>query len=478
MGNFTLDRLGPSTASEMDREVTSYEELPEDLKASLEHWLNIFSDSGFDDDKSTPVNPDEARSAFVALIEMSAKFEAADPQFISDKIALLAATSSTYEGGLENPELQSSFMRALAIYHSDKLASTLVKVQRAAREDIQRYRQPKAESPEYSGFAKLLEHYDVSDTVARKILASWSSYNPIGSLNHEEVTALYGSLEQQQLATSSLENQISFRLFAQLKALVSYIERYGSEEAQKMHKTFGTCNFIRYSDGDILHEQLEQWSDTTKRPKKLVFSSTDDNNGALDKLDVPPSSDPALVTFLFEFSSRTELAKEIVAVGNRERQAGRDPLKEPTVEEVYISAHGNVGILQTGRGELITTKDFESAEASRKKLQPASDVRLQVGQNDWISSRDFSGAHANDFSKHLGNKYEIFLTACNTGVDVAKGMSLAQNLSNQVGITVHAPHRPVYGWQPKDNKTGDFMFEGRAGKAEDKFPATRFTPQN
>ncbi|HTE57952.1 MAG TPA: hypothetical protein VK694_04365 [Verrucomicrobiae bacterium] len=204
---------------------------------------------------------------------------------------------------------------------------------------------------------------------------------------------------------------------SQVRALSKLIEAYSLQEATYMVETFGIQNFNRYKP-EQLHKQFVDWTSGRVAPRNLVISAQGDHNSFMSNIGSEYTSQLKQEgLFFFEAGSATELAKIAVAVGQRERNANR----EPDLQNVIIAAHGEYrGLILGPRGEALSIFQY-------------------IHQ---INSRGQVGARPNTFTKHLGNSYRIILHACST----AGEGGIAYHMRDTHDRTISsASHRVVVG---------------------------------
>lgn len=187
----------------------------------------------------------------------------------------------------------------------------------------------------------------------------------------------------------------------EILALVEYASLYGDAEATQLHQTFGIRHFSRYEHKQ-LHGQLVSWNAGEDLPEHIVVVAEEDWNGAFaspkrwrtmfDGDIWPEDQSSQLGIYFFEAASGKDVAEVAVDIGNRERQAGRDPLDVDPVKTFTIAAHGSSGSLffSSKKGGRVLSQDYEQT------LKSEADIS------------------ENDYKKHLGKDFEVILYACET----------------------------------------------------------------
>jgi hypothetical protein len=240
-----------------------------------------------------------------------------------------------------------------------------------------------------------------------------------------------------------------------------YQETYGTGELLALHNTFGIVNFTR-GTGEQFHNQMLRWNGlyknkqgdlakhkTMPRPRNVLVAATDDHNGAFGKAAEKFFDDfGESGSFYFEASSKAELSRAIVKVGDRERQAGRDPMQDPSVRNVIVAGHGAPDIIQLSRFDTFDLEAYVAAMMGMNKLN-------DLGGN----------AVPNEYSRHLGNLYRVILHACSTGRAVPVAMNISQMIHAVTGAPVESPPADSYGYN-YTRSTGKVRFKVKNAQGE------------
>jgi hypothetical protein len=256
--------------------------------------------------------------------------------------------------------------------------------------------------------------------LAERLFVSWITYNPdrtYGLEDHKNARV------SDQIMESTAEARQD-RMRKYLEAAADYIEQYGAEEFTEIVTTFGIHNFHRYPKM-LLHGQLELWRNPVVRPSSIVITAHDDWNDAFRSIGQHGNPLNSGTTFYFEVNNPAAAGKALIAVGNRERRAGRDPRRDSRIEHVFVSAHANPAGMLFGRdGGLLHVDDFENAAAKRQNVS----------------------ARPNNYRRHIGGAARFVLKACSAAKDVSEGVNIAQALSQGHGnLTVVAANAMTYG---------------------------------
>lgn len=281
------------------------------------------------------------------------------------------------------------------------------------------------DKPKLSDIPKLeafFKNLGIDPETASLMFASWSTYDAIRKGDEDP----FGFVSDKQIywiQVDAIEN-----ILKKVRSLKEVEHYYGKDELREIIEVFGILNFHRYPI-DQLHFQLQEWKSGAIPPSHIVITGLHDWNGAIDNSNwgiiYSLMGDSGI--YFFEAGSAAQIAKIAVAVGNRERANGRDPLKTNSVENVIIAGHGNPDDLELGlNGEKISVQDFKDSQKKRGKIR----------------------ARLNTYKKHLGNKFRIILHSCETGGKSEKNDSnIADSISKTHDVQVDAPDSVVSGIQ-------------------------------
>ena len=264
---------------------------------------------------------------------------------------------------------------------------------------------------------------------------SWNSYDPLGAIlsNKHEEDPDYVCLPADKEAAVSAG---SMHIREHTEALQAYAEAHGNNELAYIIETFGIVNFREY-DPVALHEQLESWKANESSYENIVITTRSDWNGAFTRREanLKPVLGPS--TVYLEAGSSIDIAKALVAYGNRERAGGRNPLAEAPVKNIIISGHGSPdGILLGSDGQQLDIYQYMKREKMRNRLNN----RIQDGEPVPVGS-----SRINDYRRHLGSEFRIILDACSTDGNAWGSTNLAQTLTEQHAANTAGYSAPTYG---------------------------------
>jgi hypothetical protein len=252
-----------------------------------------------------------------------------------------------------------------------------------------------------------LKSFGLDDETVQMIFGSWSSYSAIQK-------RLYENGDRETITSADIETVVpeqGKQLRRQLTRLTDYAEAYGNDEVKSIIETFGIVNFIRYKP-EQLHNQLISWQSGETVAHNIVISARSDWNGAIS--DAGESFERVFGQdgyFCFEANDSLALARIAVAVGNRERAAGRDPETLNAIDNFVIDAHANpYGLLLGVNGEHLDAVDYVKSSLDERR--------------------------ANTYARHLGNKFRIILKACSTAGEVSYGKNIAESISEHHNVVV------------------------------------------
>ncbi len=238
-------------------------------------------------------------------------------------------------------------------------------------------------------------------------------------------------------------------LYQQATALHTYYESYGRHTAEgqdknelaRLFETFGIVNFVRGTPQDF-HGQMQRWEGTIPGAEGVLeptehinVACTDDPNTAFvsaAKNFFATFSKKG--SFYFEASSVRRVGRAFVQVGERERQAGRNPEADNLVKDVILSGHGNVDLIAFGKKEYLEVMRFAAALRGINEF------------NDTEGNKAF--ASFNTYAQHIGTTYRLILDAClvNADVDTQFSINISQLLENMYGVPANASKRKTYGY--------------------------------
>jgi hypothetical protein len=308
-----------------------------------------------------------------------------------------------------------------------------------------------------------LNRLGIPDNVARKMHSSWMSFRGSDLIKALTPTEPRNFTEDEKHMAQALEVNA---VVAQIEAIQRFVKAYGIARLQRVHETFRTVDFARY-DEDQLDAQLTRWDNLEEPVVNITALGLDDPGTALEWAGSHARSRFGEAgQFVFEFSSKKELWEISQRVGERERAAGRDPLKDPNVENFLIETHGNQKAIFTG---LHTNKDGFVGMDEDGYLTP-----------DIISLADYNAAARldvapNTYQKHLGNRFRVILFSCLTGGKVKplrlagkEGLVERSNIAQRIHGWHDAPTvaPPAAVWGAEIKKDGTVRFLGKFEKSD------------
>ncbi|MGB3094579.1 MAG: hypothetical protein WBB49_01665 [Microgenomates group bacterium] len=263
--------------------------------------------------------------------------------------------------------------------------------------------------PDLQQFPKIIGRFQelgIDQSTAQRMFQSWSTYSAASRITYkdeEESSRTLTSQEKQR----AIEDQVK-HMTNEVAAITSYADIYGKAELNEIIQTFGLYNLSLY-EVPHLHKQLLQWKTGDTPITNIVIGARTDWNGSSSNLgndSIRAMGDEDAI--FFEAGSEFEIAKILIAVGNHERQFGRDPLQTNAIRNVLIHAHANARGLALGpEGEDLDLHDYLDAEKRQAKIK----------------------GRANDYRKHLGNNFRILLQACSTAGETADGINIANRIA-------------------------------------------------
>lgn len=266
-----------------------------------------------------------------------------------------------------------------------------------------------------------LEELGLDLGTRQSIFASWASCQPLAIVMEG---SKHSSLRQDDIEKAAAG--MADYLCQQLESVMQYAEKYGLEEIKDIVEIFGIHHFSRYT-ADQLHFQLTNWEDpkAANPVRHIVITTHDDWNTAMSGTGRALGEQlPRENTIFFEASSPTEMARQIVAVGSRERRAGRDPEKLNMVENVIITGHGSPELIVLGE---------QTGELSIGTYQTAAEGRERIN------------ARINTYRRHLGSNFQVILDSCSTAGIKVRENNIATEISDGHDTLVHASPVSIYG---------------------------------
>ncbi|MFO0955013.1 MAG: hypothetical protein U0526_00505 [Candidatus Saccharibacteria bacterium] len=278
-----------------------------------------------------------------------------------------------------------------------------------------------------------LKELGLNDEQQAAIFSSWASYQPIPLVLDESKHKAIRGDDAERIAAS-----MANYLCSELGDLTEFVELYGPEETAEIINTFGIHHFGRY-EPEQLHYQLINWHDPglVNPMRNIIISPHDDWNAAMGGTGKAVGAELAREnTVFFEAGSATEIARHIVAVGNRERRAKRDPEQFNLVENVIITGHGTPEKIVLGPEETGISLDmYAAAEEGREKVN----------------------GKINTYRRHLGSKFQVILDSCSTAGATLRGGNIATEISDSHDALVHASPATVYG-ASKQIENGEVVY--------------------
>ncbi len=283
-----------------------------------------------------------------------------------------------------------------------------------------------------------LSRAGLSPDVAKDIFATWNSYPALSADPSRLGDPSNSSVSPQDVEEATLKQRAM--ISSQVEALIGYADEYGKDELASIITTFGIHNFSRYRPGQ-LHQQLMDWNDPSKSFENVIVSAVADWNGTLSRAGSQLMSQKSDSSIYFEAGGPTSLAKDLVAIGDRDRAYGRDPLKDSSVKNVIIYGHSNSDIIQLGvNGEGITVSDYVEVPGNKTGIKTGIKSRL------------------NDYRRHLGNDFRLILKSCSTTGSPSGVRNIAETLSDEHGVKVAGSPLPTTG-EIIINPDGEVFFQ-------------------
>jgi hypothetical protein len=249
-----------------------------------------------------------------------------------------------------------------------------------------------------------LESLGIEPERQKLLLEAWSSFIP------------------QSIKNNTYNREKSAYIVNEIMALRDYIDVYGIEELKSVMDTFGITYFKRYKK-ESLHQQLIDWQEGAIEPVDIAITAVYDHNGALGDIESEVSGtnkDNKGILF-FEARDSLQMAKFLVAIGNRERNNGRNPEQTGSVKNLVILAHGSPDSIALGsRSQRLATGDYEKPDSKLKK-------------------------EINTYRNHLGNNFKVILVACSTAGVNGIDRNLAETISDEHDTLVDASMTTIYG---------------------------------
>jgi len=299
-----------------------------------------------------------------------------------------------------NSEYAKAFERGLVPVAASGLASSADRALRPRFEDM-------------PTLAAEFDQSGLTDEAAREMFDTWTEFSAFSMLR-------FNSGAKPEVSSGELmsveKNQCEM-IASQVEAFTDYADSYGANELNSVINTFGIRNFRRYRPGQ-LHNQLASWDDGSATYENVIIAAQSDWNGAVKDVGSDFTSQIGSSAVYFEAGDSTSLAKDLVAIGSRDRANGRDPLKEGTVKNLIIHGHANPdGLLLGSRNDVnegIDVADFIDLDTKRAKIH----------------------GRANDYTRHLGPNFRVILQACSTAGTPKGGRNIAETLSQEHNLSV------------------------------------------
>lgn len=276
----------------------------------------------------------------------------------------------------------------------------------------------RALKPRYEDMPTLAAEFTkagLSDEAGRAMFDTWTEFAAFGAMRHELGDKATPEVSAYQLAEVAKTQTEMFA--SQAEAFTGYCDRFGADELRSVMDTFGIRNFRRYKP-DQLHDQLVGWNDGKEPYENVIIAAQSDWNGAIKDVGSELTAQIGRSAVYFEAGDSASLAKDLVAVGNRDRAHGRDPLRGGTVKNLIIHGHANPNSILLGGGKdnngEIHVRDFITLSAKRARID----------------------GRANDYRQHLGPDFRVILQACSTAGTPTSGLNIAETLSNEHNVEV------------------------------------------
>ncbi|HTE57789.1 MAG TPA: hypothetical protein VK694_03510 [Verrucomicrobiae bacterium] len=281
----------------------------------------------------------------------------------------------------------------------------------------------KSELTDFKVFESYLSKLGLGHERAFSMFASWNTKRPL----ENEIYDLELGMERDSQLAENVTQHVE-AIVQEARPLASFVEAYGAQETLAIIDTFGIHHFTRY-DARQLHQQLLVWRKGDVSPKNIVVSAHSDHNTAFRATGKNSAEQlgrkrtyknkheeatryTANGLFFFEASAKADIAKVALAVGQRERQNGRDP-RHGRLENFIIQAHGSPEGMDLGpySGQELNADDYVKARQGRYSLNQDAYPRTRV--------------QANTFSQHLGDNFRIVLSSCSAGALGGVGQAMS-----------------------------------------------------
>ena len=286
---------------------------------------------------------------------------------------------------------------------------------------------------------KKMTELGLSPELVKDIFDSWRTYDEFIINANEEFS--HSGEHMQEPPNEAILNLIAKKqaeaISTQFESLKSFANTYGLETMQQVIANFGIYNFSRHG-AEKLANQNERWI-AGEKVRSVVAEARSDWNAISGKEPIFEELQGEGV-FYFEANSGLQLAQLAVEIGRRERANGR----EPDITNFIIHAHGSPdGMVMGVNGEEINTRLYREAAAKNGRI---------------------GATERNDYSKHLGENFEIILQSCSTAGDNGDEENIAGLMSKAHDTRVLAS--PVTISFIKIQNDGAVKFSVREGNGE------------
>lgn len=335
----------------------------------------------------------------------SPKTDVTLPDGLTDELQAIASGSSGQPAEL-TPEKLSNHEVLLQFKSSFQAAFSAQLPERIRM--INEYEEDKLAAPPLNdALRQRLIGCGLSAEIINSLYASWMSFQSERNYLERHDVPDYEKIPK-DVTEIIVANQTE-AMMIEVGSFLRFNELYGDQECQQIIEVFGIHHFSRYTP-ELLHEQLIMWQNGERPVQNIAITAHYDWSGAAQTIPAQHMQLFDEAPIFFEVSTPTELAQVAVAVGSRERVAGRDPETGNYVKNFIITAHADETFLAFGPDEKgLSTEDYKEAAKSRTKINGG----------------------LNTYRKHLGHEYNVILLACSTGGIVFPGSNIAETISNE-----------------------------------------------
>ncbi|MBU2101572.1 hypothetical protein KKH05_02535 [Patescibacteria group bacterium] len=274
--------------------------------------------------------------------------------------------------------------------------------------------------------AEAHEVEDESATRSAKLLRR-KLFNICG-LNPREAGEVWDAINTRKNYSKNIEetaNNMAVLVNRTLGAMV-YLESQSRGSVKTLHEKYGIRLFGRYE----FKKLIEQAQGKIKKPLKILYTTTHDENGAFDNMATQLRAVRGDFVVI-EGATLMEVGRRLVRLG---REHGE-------IETLIIAGHGNPKGVRMSESEGLLKSQVEKSKGTRRLVE----------------------------RKIFSENISIIFSSCSTGVE--DGIAPKFDEAVGVGARTQAPDFDSYGIHKRSRITGkvkykDYIYRGRGGKKD------------